>query len=98
MPEVRRSRQAQRDLEDILDYLDNQGADVADRFAVKFDHACALHADHPEIGARCEEYAPNLRHFTVWNYAIFYRPVENGIELIRIIHGARDIPNLFDNS
>jgi toxin ParE1/3/4 len=31
----------------------------------------------------------------VWNYTVFYRPIDGGIELIRIIHGARDIPKLF---
>ncbi len=96
MARVIRSAQAQQDLEGILDYLDSQSNDVADRFATKFDQTCELHAHHPQIGARSEEYAPNLRHFTVWNYAIFYRPIEDGIEIIRIIHGARDIPRLFE--
>jgi toxin ParE1/3/4 len=96
MARVIRSEQAQQDLEGILDYLDSQSTQVTDRFAVKFEQACNLHATHPHIGAGSEEYAPNLRHFTVWNYAVFYRPVEGGIELIRIIHGARDIPKLFE--
>ncbi len=96
MARVIRSVQAQQDLEVILDYLDSQSTEAADRFATKFDEACDLHAEHPRIGASSEEYAPNLRHFTVWNYAIFYRPIEDGIELIRIIHGARDIPKLFE--
>jgi toxin ParE1/3/4 len=96
MSRVTRSAQAQQDLEGILDYLESQNIDVADRFATKFDQSCELHAQHPQIGARSEEYAPNLRHFTVWNYAIFYRPTEDGIELIRIIHGARDLPRPFE--
>ena len=29
------------------------------------------------------------------NYLIFYRPRENGIELIRVLHGARDLATLF---
>jgi toxin ParE1/3/4 len=96
MARVVRSNRAQHDLEDILDYLDRQGGDAADRFAAKLDEACELHAMRPQIGAKAEEYAPNLRHFTVWNYAIFYRPAVDGIEIIRIIHGARDIPKLFE--
>jgi toxin ParE1/3/4 len=91
-----RSEQAQQDLEGILDYLDSQSSQAADRFAVKFEQTCNLHATHPGIGTSSEEYAPNLRHFTVWNYAVFYRPVDDGIEIIRIIHGARDIPKLFE--
>lgn len=96
MARVIRSHQAERDLEAILDYLDGQSAEAADRFASRFLLACELHAAHPLIGASAEEYAPNLRHFTVSNYAIFYRPIDGGVELIRIIHGARDIPKLFN--
>jgi len=29
------------------------------------------------------------------NYLIFYRPVENGIEIIRVLHAKRDIDSLF---
>lgn len=25
------------------------------------------------------------------NYLIFYRPMENGVEIVRVLHGARDI-------
>jgi toxin ParE1/3/4 len=96
MSRVIRSKQAQQDLEGILDYLDSQSTEAADRFAAKFDETCELYAEHPQIGASAAEYAANLRHFTVWNYAIFYRPIADGIELIRIIHGARDIPKLFE--
>jgi toxin ParE1/3/4 len=96
MAHVIRSDQAQRDLDEILDYLDSQSTQAADRFAVKFEQTCNLHAAHPQIGASAEECATNLRQFTVWNYAVFYRPVEDGIEVIRIIHGARDIPKLFE--
>jgi toxin ParE1/3/4 len=96
MAQVIRSERAQQDLEGILDYLDSQSTQAADRFAVKLDQTCDLHALHPQLGASAEEYAPSLRHFTVWNYAIFYRPIADGIEIIRIIHGARDIPMLFE--
>lgn len=96
MARVIRSERAQQDLEEILDYLDSHSTQAADRFAIKFDQTCDLHATYPQIGAGAAEYAPGLRHFLVWNYAVFYRPVEGGIELIRIIHGARDIPKLFE--
>ncbi len=96
MYRVLRSRQAQHDLEGILDYLDAQGGDDAERFAIKLDESCELHAKHPQLGTSATEYAANLRRFTVWNYAIFYRPIVDGVEIVRIIHGARDIPNFFE--
>jgi plasmid stabilization system protein ParE len=43
-----------------------------------------------------EELAPNLRSSHVGKYIIFYRPEDEGIEVIRVIHGHRDIPKLFE--
>ncbi len=34
---------------------------------------------------------PDCRHFSVGQYVIYYRPVADGIELIRILHGARSV-------
>jgi toxin ParE1/3/4 len=32
----------------------------------------------------------------VGNYVIFYRPMEIGVEIARVLHGARDFPPLFE--
>jgi len=40
--------------------------------------------------------SPELRGFPVGSHLIFYRPAVDGIEVIRVLHGARDIPKLFD--
>jgi len=37
----------------------------------------------------------NIRHFTVRPYVIFYRPQDDGIELVRVLHSARDIAAVF---
>jgi len=29
------------------------------------------------------------------NYLIFYRPIEQGVEIVRVLHGARDMPSVF---
>lgn len=31
------------------------------------------------------------------NYLVFYRPTEHGIEVLRVLHGARDLDALFDD-
>jgi toxin ParE1/3/4 len=38
----------------------------------------------------------NLRSFTVKNYVIFYQPITDGIEVLRVLYGARDIHRVFD--
>jgi toxin ParE1/3/4 len=46
--------------------------------------------EEPKLGA-------DLRSFPVGSYLIFYRPAANGIALVRVLHGARDInPEYFD--
>jgi toxin ParE1/3/4 len=43
------------------------------------------------MGRKVGELAPNLRSLPVGSYLIFYRPIDDGIQLIRVLHGARDI-------
>jgi toxin ParE1/3/4 len=50
----------------------------------------------PEMGRKRFDFADGLRSLAVNNYVIFYRPIADGIQLIRVLHGARDIPALFD--
>jgi toxin ParE1/3/4 len=37
------------------------------------------------------EFGENLRSFAVQNYVIFYVTVPEGIDVVRVIHGRRDI-------
>jgi toxin ParE1/3/4 len=38
---------------------------------------------------------PALRSLAVGNYLIFYLPVEDGIEVVRVLPGMRDIDAIF---
>jgi toxin ParE1/3/4 len=53
-------------------------------------------SDHPHAGQRRTELRPCLRSFPVGNYLIFYRPLRGGVELVRVLHGARDVRRSFD--
>jgi toxin ParE1/3/4 len=35
-----------------------------------------------------------LRYHPVGNYLLLYRVIADGIELVRVVHGARDLNNL----
>ena len=48
----------------------------------------------PELGRSREELAPSLRSFPARKYIIFYRPAEDGIEVIRVLSSYRDIDSL----
>lgn len=57
----------------------------------------------PELGERQGFDRQEIADLRVWqvrgfeNYLIFYRPIEGGIEVVRILHSARDIAAIFED-
>ncbi len=96
MARILRTAQSRQDYAEIWDHIAADNLVAADRLLDRFDDTLALLAVAPGIGRLCEELAPGLRSFPVGNYLIFYRPINDGIEFIRVLHGARDIPQLFN--
>lgn len=48
------------------------------------------------LGRARHELLVKLRSFTFKNYVIFYQPATDGIEVLRVLHGARDVHRVFD--
>ena len=94
MAAVLRTRQAEEDLLEIWDYIAADNPAAADGLLDEIDAACATLAENPNAGRLREELALALRSLPVGNYVIFYRPQADGIVLIRVLHGARDLPEL----
>ena len=44
----------------------------------------------PGMGVARPDIRPELRTFPVGNYLILYREIENGAEIVRVVHGARE--------
>jgi toxin ParE1/3/4 len=92
---------AERDLDDIASYLQQTSPRTAIRFLEAVDQACERLADMPGLGGECESDKPSLAGVRLWTirgfkkYVILYRPIEDGIEVLRIVYGARDIERLF---
>jgi toxin ParE1/3/4 len=93
---------ADRDLADQAEYLTrHQSRQTGLRFYRAAEETFRLLASQPEIGKGAECRSPflsgmrmfPLKQFT--NHLVFYRRVENGIEIVRVLHGARDIETLF---
>lgn len=96
MPRILRTRAARSDYDEIWSYLAVRDLTAADRLIDQFDATLESIAATPRLGRKMDELAPNLRSFPVGNYLIFYRPLEDGVQLIRLVHGARDItPEFF---
>ena len=87
--------EAETDILAIARRIADDNLDAAERFIETIDEKAHLLLTAPEMGLRRDELAPGLRSFPVGNYVIFYRVAKRGIEVARVLHGARDIPSLF---
>ena len=87
---------ADQDILDIaLHVAQKSSIGAADRLADRFFETFNLLAQSPMMGRSRPELAPLLRSFPVNNYIIFYRVIEYGVAIVRVVHGARDLPPLF---
>ncbi|MCH8827727.1 MAG: type II toxin-antitoxin system RelE/ParE family toxin [Chloroflexi bacterium] len=89
------SPEAQQDLTQIHDYIAQDSPDAALRLIVSLEQHCQTIAENPMIGQSRPELLHALRSFAAGSYIIFYRPTDDGIYILRVIHGARDIGTLF---
>ncbi len=96
MSRYRLTPEALRDLDEIVDYISRENPAAALRVINSIEQKCRTLAEMPELGRLREELAPGLRSLTAGNYLIFYRPTDGGINVIRVAHGSRDLPQLFN--
>jgi len=96
MAPVLRTRQAHVDLLEIWGHMADSSPRAADRLLERIGRTCDTLAEFPQMGRSRPELAPALRSIPVGSYIVFYRPVEEGIEVVRVLHGARDIDRSFD--
>lgn len=79
------------DLVEIWAFIAEDSERQADRFLATIDSKLRLLAHQPHIGRAREELLPGLRSFPVGRYVVFYLPAEGGIDVVRVLHSARDI-------
>ena len=87
---VKKTPQAEKDLLEIWIYIARDDATAADRVFDRIESACRNIAERPFMGRERRELAERLFRFPVGNYVISYRPLKGGMELVRVLHGARD--------
>ncbi len=95
MARVLKRPQAETDLDEIWLYIAQDNPDNADAFLDKIEECCQALAQFPFIGTNRDELMSGLRSLSVGNYLIFYLPIEDGIDVVRVLHGMRDIDAVF---
>ena len=87
----RKSPQAELDLTTIWDFIANDSIKAADALLERIDEAFDMLAQMPRAGRARNDLALNLRSFPVGSYVVYYVPVSDGIEVIRVMSGWRDV-------
>jgi toxin ParE1/3/4 len=100
MPKVRPpifwSPKAEEDLIEIWTYLARESSDqVADDQLNHIERACATLEMLPYSGRPRDNLLPGVRSMLVHPYVVFYRVRNEAVEIIRVIHGRRDIGAIF---
>lgn len=101
-PGIQRPRARLDLLEQFVYFGEQDGVDLAERYIHAVAETCALLAQHPEVGAAYDSgirRLAGLRRFRVKGfdrYLIFYLAGRNGIDVVRVLHGARDIDSILE--
>ena len=82
---IRRSGQSEIDFRNIYRYVAANNKSAAEKLLLDFQRNLS---ERPDLGK-------TVRSFPVGKYLFVYRPIEGGIELLRVIHGARKVKRVF---
>jgi len=86
-----------QDIEDISTGLQGRNSDAAERFLDALTQRFRTLANFPKMGRRRDEIFPLLRSFPVEDCLIFYRPIDKGAEVVRVIRSYSDLEFLFQD-
>lgn len=90
------TREALRDLEEAICYVAHDNPTAARNLLDRLEVSCMRLGEMPDIGRRREELGLELMSFAVGSYVIFYRADDEAIQILRILHGSRDVARLFE--
>ena len=86
---------ARIDIEEIWDFIAQDSLMQADAFIDRLNAKMRFLAQQPDLGRVRDELCLGVRSFPFERYVLFYLPTKRGIELVRVLHGARDMDALF---
>ncbi|MDB5391913.1 MAG: plasmid stabilization protein [Planctomycetaceae bacterium] len=90
------SHAANLDLVEIVYYIFERNPAAAAKFHDRLHSKFAMLSRQPLIGEECSKLGSEMRCFPEGNYIIFYIPTDDGIKIMRILHGWRNITQIFE--
>lgn len=91
MVSIKRTRQAEIDLLEIWRFIAEENPVAADNLVRKLDQRSLALLEQPKMGMVRPDVAKDMRQLLVGNYLILYRILGHDIEIVRYLHGARDL-------
>ena len=88
---VFRTLRAEEDLIEVWMHIAVTDPGAADRVLNALERRTMLLARYPEIGRQRPDIAAGLRYLASGNYLILYRLAPDGVEIVRYVHGSRDL-------
>lgn len=95
MPEPILSHQADDDLSEIFLFIAADIPDAGEKLMYRFRELFRTIARNPYMGRERTELQEKLRSVPEGNYLIFYRPWADDVVIVRVIHAARDLDDIF---
>jgi toxin ParE1/3/4 len=85
------SPRARVDIEEIYDYsAATWGIEQAEDYIRLLQSAIETVAEEPRRGRPCDELRKGYRKYAVGSHMLFYRAVDAGIDIVRVLHGRMD--------
>ena len=82
---------AQADLDGIWEAVAEVDQDAADGLVDSLTARLPILARFPHLGRLRTQVAPGIRSFSYRRYLILYRVVDEGVQIVRVVHGRRDV-------
>ena|SRR2546423_1866123 len=92
---LRKTDRAKRDIEHISDWIFRESPAAAEKWLDDLDEKLQIIAATPGVGTNRSDLRPGIRSYAFGNYLIFFKPTKAGVDIVRIIHGARDYRGFF---
>jgi toxin ParE1/3/4 len=94
VPTLRRHPQAEQDLIEIYQHISRDNPPAAEKLVRAVNAKCETLARSPMIGRARPELREELRSFPYGAYLILYRIIDDGVEIVRVVHAARNLDDL----
>ncbi len=78
-------------------YIAQNNPDAAKRLIEAIREKCRLLSNFPHMGRSYAEISPQIRGVPINKYIILYRLIENGVEIVRVVSGYRNLESLFSD-